>query len=1077
MSTNFNVLKNRTLFGKYKPTKIIGKGSFGCVFQGTNILDNSQVAIKVESKSSKAHLLEIESNFLSILKGYGIPEVKSFGYHGQFYILVEELLGLNLQQIKCLYNDLTLKDISMIAIQILDRIEYVHSKNIIHRDIKPENFVFGYKNNNSTLYIIDFGISRKYRSARKHLKFQLLGKMFGTVRFASYNASRGVEQSRRDDLESIGYMLIYLATGKLPWQGISLRDQNHAKKYTEMLLLKKYLSYEVICRGLPSEFIEYIKYCRNLSFEQNPDYEYLRNLFRNILIKLNTTNDLKFSWIRKRNCKNRNLNKNKYINFLRRKQSSQTRLFKAIQQSLGKEEKRNKEINSYSKDKNKIILINKNDNNDNNMHFRGTSEEETQNTKFDVLDSSYVFSNKGELSKDELAYNSLFAHYNMNVIGFQDEQKIFEENITRINSIKNKKVNIYSLNKNNNSTLNINDYKNNIELNTYNYNEKKAIKQRIHLLNSDKSNKDKENNQYNLSLILDKKYLKELKEPNINISSKSEKINLRNILYDFNINPKIQEIDKEREKYCTIIYKNIISKINNYLDKLEETKKYKKLKYKKNLSYTNILNTDKTNIKTNFEQKDKLSFVNDSFSFKNYNINQGNNIKAYENKHRKNNSMNNNKNNISENINSNMNKINEFNINNNININQNYKVININNEIKNKRINSYNFKVNNFKNITDNNNNHINIIINNNVSNYKKISTSPTSANNSINIGYKTNCIPNCIPYSKFISIPQNNINKKNILHKKFYSNNNICEKDERNINNYINKIPINNNNKKINNKLIPNITKPIKKNYFYLNQSGTFNNNMITNINTDKNNINNNSFIINNNKNIKNIKIMQYMPKYNTQNQNYIENNNIINNHNYCNNNNLITNVKNIRSSFTSKQSNIYGQMKVIQLNNKNKIKTSPHNYKNILMNKANNYQLNKNYTIYKNNMKNNNYSNDIQSYALQSKNINLDNSAEVNNNQKIYIALIKKINNRQYSPANIRNNNLACFLNNKNIDFKTYNNRSNSNQIKRKCFNYYINYKDELESLNHIPKNINKINSPNKKCIDSKCFNMIKI
>ena len=417
MSMNFKVLKNKILFGKYKLTKIIGKGSFGCVFQGTNILDNSQVAIKVESKSSKAHLLEIESSFLIKLKGYGIPEVKSFGYHGQFYILVEELLGLNLSQLKYLYNNFTLKDISMIAIQILDRIEFVHSKGLIHRDIKPENFVFGY-NNNSTLYIIDFGISRKYRSARKHLKFQLLGKMFGTVRFASYNASRGCEQSRRDDLESIGYMLIYLATGKLPWQGINLKEQNHVRKYTEMLLLKKYLSFEVLCKNLPSEFIDYIKYCRNLTFEQNPDYEYLRNLFRNILLNLNTTNDLKFSWIKKKYLKNKNLNENKYINFLRRKQTSQSRLFKAIQLSLGKEKKRKNE-NSFSKDKNKIITININKND--NIHLRATSEEETQNTKFDALESSNFFSNK-----DELSYNSLFAHYNMNVIGFQDEKKIYE---------------------------------------------------------------------------------------------------------------------------------------------------------------------------------------------------------------------------------------------------------------------------------------------------------------------------------------------------------------------------------------------------------------------------------------------------------------------------------------------------------------------------------------------------------------------------------------------------------------------------------------------------------------------------
>ena len=116
--------------------------------------------------------------------------------------------------------------------------------------------------------------------------------------------------------------------------------------------------------------------------------------------------------------KNKNLNENKYINFLRRKQTSQSRLFKAIQLSLGKEKKRKNE-NSFSKDKNKIITININKND--NIHLRATSKEETQNTKFDALESSNFFSNK-----DELSYNSLFAHYNMNVIGFQDEKKIYE---------------------------------------------------------------------------------------------------------------------------------------------------------------------------------------------------------------------------------------------------------------------------------------------------------------------------------------------------------------------------------------------------------------------------------------------------------------------------------------------------------------------------------------------------------------------------------------------------------------------------------------------------------------------------
>ena len=225
----YNSLKNKVIFGKYKLIKKIGKGSFGYVFKGLNIQDNSEIAIKVEKKDVNPHLLEIESNFLSLLKGYGIPEIKSYGYSGQFYILVEDLLGDNLDQIR-LENKLTIKDISMLSIQILDRIEYIHSKNIIHRDIKPENFLLGY-NNSPIVYIIDFGISRKYRSSRtgKHINYSLTGKLFGTVRYVSFNGSRGVQQSRRDDLESIGYMLIYIMKGKLPWQGINLKDHNRKK--------------------------------------------------------------------------------------------------------------------------------------------------------------------------------------------------------------------------------------------------------------------------------------------------------------------------------------------------------------------------------------------------------------------------------------------------------------------------------------------------------------------------------------------------------------------------------------------------------------------------------------------------------------------------------------------------------------------------------------------------------------------------------------------------------------------------------------------------------------------------------
>ena len=191
----------------------------------------------------------------------------------------------------------------MLGIQIINLVEFIHSKNFIHRDIKPKNFTTGY-DDLSTIYLIDFGLAKKYRSSTtlKHVKFSLTGRMFGTLRYASYNASRGVEQSRRDDLESIGHMLINLYTGILPWNGIDLRDKlQMEKKYLEMLLLKKYSPCENICKNMPEGFLDYYKYCRNLTFEQDPDYEYLRNCFRKMLkVNLNI-NDLKFSFLYNKN--------------------------------------------------------------------------------------------------------------------------------------------------------------------------------------------------------------------------------------------------------------------------------------------------------------------------------------------------------------------------------------------------------------------------------------------------------------------------------------------------------------------------------------------------------------------------------------------------------------------------------------------------------------------------------------------------------------------------------------------------------------------------------------------------------
>ena len=178
-----DIFKNKVIFKKYKLNNRIGKGSFGFVYSGKNMFDNTKVAVKFESKVAQYHLLEKEGMLLSILRGVGIPEVISYGNNNNYYILVQELLGESLGQI-FKQMKLTVKDVAMIALQIIDRIEYVHSKNIIHRDIKPSNFLLGLENK-SLIHIIDFGIARKYRSSRtgKHIRFSLTGKLFGTLKF------------------------------------------------------------------------------------------------------------------------------------------------------------------------------------------------------------------------------------------------------------------------------------------------------------------------------------------------------------------------------------------------------------------------------------------------------------------------------------------------------------------------------------------------------------------------------------------------------------------------------------------------------------------------------------------------------------------------------------------------------------------------------------------------------------------------------------------------------------------------------------------------------------------------------
>ena len=295
MNDEFNV--KRIIFNKFKIIKHISSGSFGKVYLGKNILNDKFVAIKIEDKTTLMRkTLQKEAYFLYYLKGYGIPEIISYGCKGKYNILVETLLGKSLYDIQ-LKNKFTLKDICLIGIQAIDRLNYIHSKYVIHCDIKPQNFMVG-NSNPSIIYICDFGISQKYRSSKtgKHVEFLKHERVYVSLKFSSINSILGFQKSRRDDLESLGYTLIYLING-LPWE--NLKYKNLEECINKICNYKKNISVKELCKGLPNEIECYFNYVRNLKFEEKPNYSYLKNLFFKILSKIQKIYDNVFSWNKK----------------------------------------------------------------------------------------------------------------------------------------------------------------------------------------------------------------------------------------------------------------------------------------------------------------------------------------------------------------------------------------------------------------------------------------------------------------------------------------------------------------------------------------------------------------------------------------------------------------------------------------------------------------------------------------------------------------------------------------------------------------------------------------------------------
>ena len=715
--------KNKLIFNKYKVKSFKEASKLCWTFHGVNVKDNEPVFIKIEQKNLKFNFLESEAYCLINLKGFGIPRIISYGKIGNYNILVEELLGKSLYELwryRKRKEKLGLKNECMVALQALDRLEYIHSKNYIHRDIKPQNFVNGRKDTN-IIYIIDFGFSSQYRSSRtgKHIKYQSQKYAMGSLSYLSINANSGYGQSRRDDLESLGYMLIFLAIENLPWLSIENLNISEIIKYKKICNLKRTTSVEKLCEGLPEEFVKYINYCRKLDFEEAPDYDYLRSLFSTILVKNQEKNDLNFFWNikSKNNQKNEERRSESLTNIHKRKDNSKNRLFKKIKSSL----------ENYENPKKTIQHNNLHLEHVNNLNFKSLY----QNKYYSNVDINRNDANIKNISHDKpkINRNVMNISYYNNKFNFnfrrsinQNSQNIKNKNIEfkfmplNNNKIKDEfKPNIYY---NNERWTNVNNF---LEERRKNYLENKYFS-----TDNIFSNSSQNKNEANKVLFLNC-------NNNQNVISNKERIDKKILVRRNNNYRTLYEREKEKEQE-----KNIWKFVNR--DSLNDILR--------NYDSINLLNKNNNNTKVQMSLENRTLNSNNKIG----NINQKTIIKNNVYNNTINNSTVNKNMKISNSISSikkNLfkNNIKKFQIN-------RHKLLNNNNSAKNIR-----YKNNSNENNYKGNPKFIKLQIPKEYKNYKKYKINISPSLNNLN---DILSIDNRIPYINFYSLNSNTFNKGN---------------------------------------------------------------------------------------------------------------------------------------------------------------------------------------------------------------------------------------------------------------------------------------------------------------------------
>ncbi|PSK39582.1 hypothetical protein C7M61_001381 [Candidozyma pseudohaemuli] len=285
----------------YKVGSKIGEGSFGIIFEGINLLNNQQVAIKFEPRKCEAPQLRDEYRSYRILNDVlGVPKAYFFGQEGVHNILVIDLLGPSLEDLfDWCGRRFSVKTVVQVAKQMIQRVQGIHEHNLIYRDVKPDNFLIGKPDTPEAnqVYVVDFGMAKQYRDpkTKSHIPYREKKALSGTARYMSINTHLGREQLRRDDLESLGHVFMYFLRGLLPWQG--LKAPTNKQKYERIGMKKQSTLVNELCQGFPIQFAQYLTYVRNLKFDEEPDYDYLVGLMDKALQLIDATEDGHYDWM------------------------------------------------------------------------------------------------------------------------------------------------------------------------------------------------------------------------------------------------------------------------------------------------------------------------------------------------------------------------------------------------------------------------------------------------------------------------------------------------------------------------------------------------------------------------------------------------------------------------------------------------------------------------------------------------------------------------------------------------------------------------------------------------------------